>query len=224
MKLSIIIPCWNERATIATVLDRVRTVPIEKEIIVVDGNSDDGTVEVLREQEKRGDVVVIYQPARNGRGMALRDGLARATGDAAVFQDADLELDPAELPRLLEPLARNEADVVLGSRFLQGKPRMTFLQYWGNRCVTITLNLLHGTHLTDVETCYQLFRPAAVKNEEFRCRHFTFTVEILIRFIKLKQRIVEVPVSYNPRTVEEGKKLYWKDGFESLWVIVKERF
>lgn len=224
MLLSIIIPVYNERATVGEVIDRVRRLGIDKEIIVVDGHSTDGTAELLREKEREyPELSVIYQEGRLGRGNALRAGMERATGDVVVFQDADLELDPAELPSLLEPIRQGKADVVFGSRFLKNRPNMTFLQYWGNRVINMTLGLLYGVRLTDVETCYQMFRRELVAGQTFQCQHFTFTVELALRFIQLGYRILEMPVSYYPRTVEEGKKLYWKDGFESLWVIVRSR-
>jgi len=225
MLLSIIIPVYNERATIGEVLERVSNLPLEKEIIVVDGHSTDGTAEFLREQEQQHrELTVFFQEERRGRGNALRLGMERARGDVVVFQDADLELDPTELPRLLDPIRKGQADVVFGSRFLRGKPNMTFLQYWGNRVINRVLNLLYRCHLTDVETCYQMFRRDLVAGQEFRCNHFTFTVELALRFIEMGHRILEVPISYYPRTRDEGKKLYWKDGFESLWVIVRTRF
>lgn len=224
MLLSIIIPVYNECATLGEVLRRVRSLSIPLEIIVVDGCSTDGTVELLKEEEKRGDIQVVYQERRAGRGNALRIGMEKARGEVIVFQDADLELDPAELPRLLQPIARKQADVVFGSRFLDGRPPMTFLQYWGNRVINISLNLLFGTRLTDVETCYQMFRAECVRGQTFSCQHFAFTVELAVRLIRLGHRIQEVPISYYPRTREEGKKLYWKDGFASLWIIARSRF
>ncbi|MCX7718319.1 MAG: glycosyltransferase family 2 protein [Candidatus Sumerlaeaceae bacterium] len=223
MKLSVIIPVYNEVATLATVIAAVRAVPVDKEIIVVDGNSDDGTREVLAQEEQRGDVRAIYQPGRNGRGGALREGLAVATGDVVVFQDADLELDPACFPVLLAPIERGETDVVFGSRFLRGRPPMTFLQYWGNRAVNAALNLLWGTQLTDVETCYQMFRREAVAGMPFDRTDMSFTVELAVRLIRAGHRIVEVPIAYTPRSRAEGKKLYWADGFVSLWVVLKYR-
>lgn len=223
MKLSVIIPVYNEVGTLATVIGAVRAVPVDKEIIVVDGNSDDGTREVLGQEVARGDVRAIFQPGRNGRGGALREGLAVATGDVIVFQDADLELDPACFPVLLAPIERGETDVVFGSRFLRGRPPMTFLQYWGNRAVNAALNLLWGTHLTDVETCYQMFRREAVAGMAFDRTDMSFTVELALRLIRAGYRITEIPIAYTPRSRAEGKKLYWADGFVSLWVVLKYR-
>lgn len=223
MKLSVIIPCYNEVNTLATVIRAVRQVPIEKEIIVVDGNSTDGTREVLEAEAAAGDVRPIYQTVKDGRGGALRQGLEAAAGDVIVFQDADLELDPACFPDLLEPIRAGRADIVFGSRFLRGRPNMTFLQYWGNKGVNWTLNLLWATRLTDVETCYQMFRREAVEGLTFDRNDMSFTVELTLRLVRSRLRIAEVPVKYQPRTQEEGKKLYWADGFISLWVLVRYR-
>lgn len=224
MKLSVIIPVYNEVKTLATVLQAVRNVPIDKEIIVVDGCSTDGTREILEREAQRGDLVPIFQRFRNGRGGALQEGLAIARGDVVVFQDADLELDPACFPDLLAPIEEGRADVVFGSRFLAGRPRMSFLQYWGNRAVNAVLNFLWRTNLTDVETCYQMFRRDAVADMAFDRKDMSFTVELAVKMIRRGLRIIEVPISYTPRTKAEGKKLYWGDGFISLWVLFKYRF
>jgi glycosyltransferase involved in cell wall biosynthesis len=219
MKLSVIIPVWNEASTIRQVVEAVRAVPLDTEIIVVDGQSTDGTLEILTQFEAEGGLRVIRQKVRNGRGGALRDGIREATGEVIVFQDGDLELDPACFPDLLEPITSNQADIVFGSRFLGGRPQMTFLQYWGNKAVNYVLNLLWGTHLTDVETCYQMFRREAVEGLTFDRTDMSFTVELTLRLIRTGRRIAEVPVGYTPRTAAEGKKLYWGDGFISLYVL-----
>lgn len=223
-KLSVIIPVYNEAATLATVLDAVRRVPVDKEIIVVDGNSTDGTREILEREAERGDLIPIYQAQRNGRGGALQEGISVARGEIIVFQDADLELSPACFPQLLAPIDAGECEVVLGSRFLAGRPQMTFLQYWGNRLVNAVLNLLYGTSITDVETCYQMFRRDAIAGMTFDRKDMSFTVELAVKMIRRGLRIKEVPVAYTPRSKAEGKKLYWADGFISLWVLVKYRF
>ena len=205
------------------VLDAVRNVPVDKEIIIVDGCSTDGTAEILRREIAVRDIKVIFQTARNGRGGALREGLAQATGEVVVFQDADLELDPSCFPQLLQPILDGTADVVLGSRFINGKPTMTFLQHWGNVAVTWAFNLAWGTRLTDVETCYQMAKTAIVRNMRFDRTDMSFTVELMVRLVLRRLRIVEVPVAYFPRSKSEGKKLYWTDGFVSLWVVAKYR-
>lgn len=221
--LSVIIPVYNEAATLASVLKAVRAVPLDLEIVVVDGNSTDGTREILVEEGKQGDLRIIFQSAKNGRGGALREGMAAARGKIVVFQDADLELDPSCFPDLIRPVQEGKADVVFGSRFLRGRPAMTFFQYWGNRTVTALLNLFWRTDLTDAETCYQVFRREIVQGMAFDRNDMSFTVELTLRFLRARCRITEVPVDYFPRTAAEGKKLYWGDGFISLWVLVRYR-
>lgn len=223
MRLSVIIPVYNEVKTLRTVLEALRQVPLEKEIIVVDGNSNDGTQTVLAVEARHGDLEVIFQKERNGRGGALREGMKIATGNVIVFQDADLELDPACFPDLIAPIARGEADIVFGSRFLTGRPPMTFFQYWGNKTVNTVLNFLWGTHLTDVETCYQMFRRESIHGLHFDRTDMSFTVELTLKLVRTGGRIAEVPIAYTPRGRQEGKKLYWGDGFVSLWVLVKYR-
>ena len=223
-RLSVIIPVYNEHRTVSLILAKVRNVPIGKEIIVVDGASYDGTREILREEEMQPGTRVIYEPDRRGRGHAIKEGLRAAKGQIVIFQDADLELDPADYPSLIEPLERDACDVVFGSRFLAGRPRMTFLQYWGNRVINIAVNLLYGTRLTDVETCYQVFRREAIAGMELRNNDFAFTVELTVKLIKRGYRILEVPIQYIPRGRTEGKKIYWGDGLVSLWTLFKYRF
>jgi glycosyltransferase involved in cell wall biosynthesis len=222
--LSVIVPVYNERRTIALILEKVRAVPIDKEIIVVDGASVDGTREILAVEEKEPGTRVIYEAARRGRGHALKEGLLAARGEIVIFQDADLELDPADYPALIAPLDAGQCDVVFGSRFLQGRPMMTLLQYWGNRAINVTVNLLYRTRLTDVETCYQVFRREAVQGMELVNNDFAFTVELTVKLIKRGYTIREIPIQYVPRGRAQGKKIYWKDGFVSLWTLIKHRF
>ncbi|CAN5292983.1 glycosyltransferase family 2 protein [soil metagenome] len=227
--LSVIVPVYNERRTIDVLLDKVRAVPVDKEIIVVDGASEDGTVEILREEEKVPGTRVIFQHERRGRGNALKVGLEQARGEVVIFQDADLELDPNDYPALLEPIKSGVADVVFGSRFLRGKPRMTFLQYWGNQVINIAVNTLYrrelrGVKLTDVETCYQVFRRECFDGMNIENNRFAFTVELTVRLALGGFKIAEIPISYFPRGKAEGKKIYWGDGIASLWTLIKIRF
>jgi len=224
VKISVIIPVYNERRTIETVLQKVRAVPVEKEIIVVDGNSVDGTREILEAHRADPDTIILSQSAPLGRGHALKEGLARAGGDVVIFQDADLELDPADYPDLLRPIESGRADVVFGSRFLRGRPRMSFLQYWGNRVINFAVNLFFGTRLTDVETCYQVFRRNLIKDFNLVNNDFAFTVELTVKLIKAGHAITEIPIVYTPRSRADGKKIYWADGFLSLWTLIKYRF
>lgn len=228
MTVSVIVPVYNEVRTVDLLLEKVRRVPIDKEIIVVDGASEDGTVDRLREQEKVPGTRVIYQSRRRGRGNALKVGLKVARGEFIIFQDADLELDPDDYPDLLKPLLDGRADVVFGSRFLRGRPPMTFLQYWGNQAVNWFLNALfarelRGRRLTDVETCYQVFRRRCIAGMRIDNNEFAFTVELCARLVMRGYRIVEIPIRYFPRGRAEGKKIRWMDGVASLWTLILVR-
>lgn len=224
MLVSVIVPVYNEKRTIRVILEKIRAVEIEKEIIVVDGASLDGTRELLAEEEKVPGTRVIYEAGRSGRGNALKLGIAASTGDVIIFQDADLELDPADYPALLAPIQTGGCDVVFGSRFLQGRPVMGFLQYWGNRVITASVNLLYRAKLTDVETCYQIFKREAFEGLKIDNNDFAFTVELTVKLLKKGHKIREIPVRYIPRGRSEGKKVYWGDGFASLWTVAKYRF
>jgi dolichol-phosphate mannosyltransferase len=226
MKLSVIVPVYNEKRTIDIILEKVRRVDlgdIEREIVVVDGGSIDGTLEKLAEQEKVPGTRVIYQGARLGRGSALKEGIAQSSGDVILFQDADLELDPEDYPALLRPIAQGEASIVFGSRFLSDRPQMGFLQYWGNKVINWSVNLAFGSRLTDVETCYQVFRRDALEGVTLENNDFAFTVELTVKLIRSGRKIVEIPIAYIPRGRAEGKKVYWADGFAALWTILKLR-
>lgn len=224
MKISVLIPCYNEIHTIREILRRVRAVPIDMEIIVVDGNSTDGTRDILREEEKSPETRVIYMPYRTGRGLALKTAMKEAVGDIFLFQDADLELNPAEYPILLEPFQNPQVNVVFGSRFKghEFEPANSW-QVTGNRAITKVVNFFYGSHLTDVETGYQVFRRHVVEGMIIRGNEFQFTVELTCKILKRGYDIVEVPVTFEPRDAEAGKKLRLKDGLESVWTLLKYR-
>ncbi len=225
--LSVLIPSYNEKRTIEALLHKVMNVevPLEKEIIIIDGSSEDGTREILERLKRQYPFLkIIYEDKREGRGAALKKGIREATGDIVLFQDADLELDPNDYPRLVEEFTDPTISVVFGSRFLNSRPSMTFLQYLGNTFLTRAVNFLYNARLTDVETCYQMFRKDAITNIPIQSNDFAFTVELTIRLLQSGAEIREVPITYYPRGRKEGKKIYWKDGFISLWKIFKLKF
>ena len=229
MKLSIVIPVYNEAATILDILKLVASIEVglEKELIVVDDCSKDGPRDVLKQVAiDHPEWRVLYHDINRGKGAALRTGFAAATGDFVIIQDADLEYDPREYPLLLRPLLENRADVVFGSRFLGGGPHRVcyFWHYQGNRFLTTLSNMLTNLNLTDMEVCYKVFRREVLKTISLKEDRFGFEVEITAKVSHGNWRIYEVPISYYGRSYEEGKKITWKDGFRALWCIIKYRF
>jgi glycosyltransferase involved in cell wall biosynthesis len=224
-KLSVVIPVYNEKQWIRALVSRVEAVPIPKEILIVDDCSTDGTREILRELESHDDVRVFYQSQNQGKGAALREGFRRATGDVVVVQDADLEYDPAEYPYLIEPILGNRADVVYGSRFRGESHRV--LYYWhfvANKILTTLSNMFTNLNLTDMETCYKVFRREVLEGIRLKSNRFGFEPEITAKVAKRRNppwRIYEVPVSYSGRTYEEGKKIGFRDAFTALFCIVR---
>jgi glycosyltransferase involved in cell wall biosynthesis len=224
MKVSVVIPCFNERDTIEQIVNSVRNSPIQNiEIIVVDDGSTDGTTDVLKEKVAELADQIIYQPANRGKGAALRTGFAAATGDIILVQDADLEYSPSDYPALLQPIFSGSADVVFGSRFLGGRPHRV-LYFWhmvGNRFLTLLSNMFTNLNLTDLESCYKAFRAPLLKDLDLREKGFGFEPEITAKLAKTRCRIYEVGISYSGRTYEEGKKVNWKDGFRAIYAIVR---
>jgi glycosyltransferase involved in cell wall biosynthesis len=225
MKVSIVIPCYNEVGTIEQILAAVLASPVsDKEIIIVDDCSTDGTRGVLKERiEGRGVARVLYHEHNQGKGAALRTGFAAATGDVVLVQDADLEYDPQEYPKLIQPIADGQADVVFGSRFLGGRPHRV-LYYWhsvGNKVLTTLSNMFTNLNLTDMETCYKVFRRPIIQAIAIEENRFGFEPEITAKVAKMDIRIYEVGISYSGRTYKEGKKIGWKDGVRAIWCIVK---
>jgi glycosyltransferase involved in cell wall biosynthesis len=223
-RLSVVIPVYNERQWVREIVRRVHAVPIPKEIILVDDCSTDGTRDILREMEQEGGITVVYQDVNRGKGAALRTGFQAATGDAIVVQDADLEYDPAEFPRLLQPIIEGRADVVYGSRFIGESHRV--LYYWhyvGNKGLTMLSNLFTNLNLTDMETCYKVFRREVLEGVVLKSNRFGFEPEFTAKIAKKRPalRIYEVPISYSGRTYEEGKKIGLKDAFQALFCIIR---
>ncbi len=219
MLLSVIVPAYNEIETIDEILRKVKETPYEKEIIVVDDCSTDGTREYLRNQEG---IVTIFQERNQGKGAALRRGIEVAAGDIVLIQDADLEYDPREYPVLLGPILEGKADVVYGSRFLGGPHRVLYFWHFvGNSAVTLLSNMFTNLNLTDMETCYKVFRKEVIKSITIESDRFGVEPEITAKVAKGKWRIFEVPISYYGRTYEEGKKITWRDGIKAFFTIVK---
>jgi glycosyltransferase involved in cell wall biosynthesis len=222
MKLSVVIPVYNEKNTILEMLSRVRKVDIPKEIIVVDDFSTDGTRDILQALPSSEDFKIIYQPKNAGKGAALRAGFAVASGDIVIVQDADLEYDPAEYPVLIQPILDDKADVVFGSRFLGAPHRvLLFWHYVGNRFLTTLSNMFTDLNLSDMETCYKAFRSDILKNIKLRENRFGFEPEFTAKISRARCRVYEVPISYCGRDYSEGKKIRWKDGVAAIYSIIK---
>jgi glycosyltransferase involved in cell wall biosynthesis len=224
MKVSIIVPCYNEKDTIEQAIEAVRKSPVaDKEIIVVDDCSTDGTQALLRDKLFDRVTRVIYHPQNRGKGAALRSGFEAASGDIILIQDADLEYDPQDYPALLAPITSGKADAVFGSRFMGGRPhRVVFFWHMvGNRLLTLLSNMLTNVNLTDVETGYKAFRSSVIKSLKLKEDRFGFEPEVTAKLAKQRCRIYEVGISYYGRTYEEGKKISWRDGLRALYAIFK---
>jgi glycosyltransferase involved in cell wall biosynthesis len=222
--LSVVMPVYNERATIEEIIRRVLAVPLRIELIVVDDGSKDGTREILQELEKDGRFKLILQPGNAGKGAALRRGFQDVTGDLVVIQDADLEYSPEEFPQLIELICQGRADVVYGSRFLGRHRVFMFTHYAGNRFLTLVTNVLYNTMLSDMETCYKVMRTEVLRSMTLDADGFGIEPELTAKIFKRHYRVYEVPITYDGRGYEEGKKITWHDGLVALWVLVKYRF
>jgi glycosyltransferase involved in cell wall biosynthesis len=225
MKLSIIIPVYNEVKTIQEIIQRVQATGLADEILAIDDGSTDGSRDVLGNLSKEGKVRVIYHDHNQGKGRAVRTGIQNASGDLMLIQDADLEYDPREYPNLLKPIQEGIADVVYGSRFLgAGRRPVLFWNMVANKILTLTTNILYNNILTDMETGYKLFRREVVQDLPLRAHGFEFEPEFTAKILKRKARLYEVPITFNPRDYSEGKKIKMKDAFLALWTLFKYRF
>ena len=225
MKITAIMPAFNERDTIREIVRRVEDVKLIDEILIVDDGSTDGTREILKELDGEGSVRVIYHEKNQGKGAAVRTGIKNASGDLLIIQDADLEYDPRDYPALFKPIEEGIADVVFGSRFLGG-PRRPIL-FWNmvaNKILTFMTNILYNNILTDMETGYKVFKKEIVQDMPLHARRFEFEPEFTAKLLKRKVRIYEVPISFNPREYSEGKKIGILDAFEAFWTLIKYRF
>ena len=226
MKLSVIMPVYNERPTIETIIERVEEVGLAEEIIIVDDGSTDGTRDVLSKLADRDEKInLILHDTNQGKGAAVRTGIKAAKSELVLIQDADLEYDPRDYSALIKPIDEGLADVVYGSRFLGAPRRVTmFWHMVANKLLTLMTNLLYNSILTDMETCYKLFKREIIKDIPLRSKRFEFEPEITAKLLKRKVRIFEVPITFNPREYEEGKKIGLSDAFEAVWALIKYRF
>lgn len=222
--LSVVMPVYNERTTIDEITRRVLAVPVRIELIVVDDGSVDGTREILTMLAQTRPFKLVLQPSNQGKGAALRRGFAEVTGDLVVIQDADLEYSPEELPQLIALICQGRADVVYGSRFLGRHRVFLFTHYAGNRFLTLVTNVLYNTMLSDMETCYKVMRTQVLRSMVLRSNGFGIEPELTAKIFKRHYRVYEVPITYDGRGYEDGKKITWRDGIVALWVLLKYRF
>jgi glycosyltransferase involved in cell wall biosynthesis len=222
--LSVVMPVFNERDTIDEILRRVLAVPIRIQLIVVDDCSTDGTRDRLQELSRTLSFTLVLQPKNGGKGSALRAGFERVDGDLVVIQDADLEYSPEEYPELIELICRGRADVVYGSRFIGRHRVFLFTHYVGNRILTLLTNVLYNTMLTDMETCFKVMRVEVLRSMTLRSDRFGIEPELTAKIFKRGYRVYEVPITYDGRGYDEGKKITWKDGIDAVWTLLKYRF
>lgn len=226
MLLSIVIPVYNEKSTLLPILQKIDALPedLNREIILVDDGSNDGTREILKDLEGRTNTKIIYKEKNSGKGDSLKIGFSKSKGDYVIIQDADLEYDPNDYLKLIEAIQQNPKTVVYGSRFLGFYKDMTSLHYYGNKALTIITNILYGVTLTDMETCYKLFPGDFIRSLKLNAKRFEFEPEVTAKILKNGYKIIELPINYYGRSHSEGKKITWKDGFNAIFSLVKYKF
>jgi glycosyltransferase involved in cell wall biosynthesis len=225
MKLSVIIPVYNEERTLRQLLDKVLKVGVEKEIIIVDDYSTDRSREIIGEYTKLENVKAVFHERNYGKGKAIRSGIAHVTGNIVIIQDADLEYEPEDYPKLMKPIIDGKTNVVYGSRELGTTNRHSYFSFYiGGKFLSWMTNLLYGSNITDEPTCYKVFKSELLKSIDLKCERFEFCPEVTAKVLKRGQHIVELPIHYYPRTKNEGKKIKWKDGIEAIWALFKYKF
>lgn len=224
MKLSVIIPVYNEKTTITEILKQVIDVPVDKEIIIVDDSSTDGTREMLKDiRRTHKDIRLILKEKNEGKGSAVREGLKHIAGDIVVIQDGDLEYNPMDWIRMLQVIKDKGADVVYGSRILGKGEKSSLTFYLGGRLLSFLVNILYGANITDEPTCYKMFKVDVIRSIKLDCKGFEFCPEVTAKVLKKGYKIYEIPISYKPRKIKEGKKIRWKDGVIAIWTLLKNR-
>jgi len=225
MKLSVIMPVFNESKTIREIIAKVMAVPIEKELVIVDDASTDGTRDILKEYEGKPNIQVYYHEKNKGKAGAIKTGIPHATGEIISIQDGDLETDPNDFVHLTEPIKKGEASVVYGSRYYSGNQKSLYGAYkWGAQLLSLVVNVLYGQNITDEATCYKVFKADILKSIPLEYDRFEFCPEVTAKVSKMGYKIKELPMNYYPRSFEEGKKMNWRDGVKALWVLIKFRF
>ncbi len=224
MKISIIVPIYNEEILLPRVLENLRRLPLDKELILVDDGSKDGTLSILKQEEAKPDTKVLYHSINQGKGASIRTGLAEVTGDIVIIQDSDLEYNSDEIPKVLEPILKGETQVAFGSRFMGKVTGMRLPNRVANFLLAHMVSLLYGQKITDEATAYKAFRTEVIKSIPLTCTRFEFCPEVTAKILKNGYHIIEVPVTYSARTFEEGKKIGWKDFFQAVSILLKYRF
>jgi dolichol-phosphate mannosyltransferase len=225
MKLSVIIPVYNEKQTILKIVRKVKAVGLEKEILIVDDGSTDGTKEELKSLEGDGEIRIFYHDANQGKGRAIRTALDHVKGDLVIVQDADLEYDPDDYAKLIDPIMAGRTDVVYGSRYLSKENILPFTRFkMGVLFLNWLVKVLYGFHITDEATCYKVFKTQLLKSLSLKCQKFEFCPEVTAKILKRGHRIIEIPIAYRYRTVEEGKKIGWRDGLSAVMTLIRYRF